>query len=167
LLVDRLPQASVDATAALLTILATLGGSAALGAVESATRRAEATIQTAAIRALANWPDASALDSLRAIIPSATNATHRTLALRGFIRLVGQPGVGSAPQAVADYRQALVWATTIEERKRILAGLAELRHADALALAEECARDPALEAEAALAVQKIRKALGQAPGGKP
>ena len=160
-LVDRMPQASVDTTTALLPILAALGGPTALQAVQSASQRQEAAIQDAAMRALANWPDSSALEVLRAIIPATTNVTHRKLALRGFIRLIGLPGERSAQQTVADYRQALLWATSLDEKKLILAGLAELRCAEALAVAEECARDSALTAEATLAIDQIRKALGR------
>ena len=116
---------------------------------------------------LANWPDASALEVLRNIIPSTTDATHRKLALRGFIRLVGLPSARPVPATVADYRQALAWATSVDEKKLILAGLAELPHADALTLAEECSRDSALTPEATLAIEKIRKALGQTTAGKP
>jgi HEAT repeat protein len=159
-LVDRMSQASVDTTTALLPILAALGGPRALKAVQSALQRNEAAIQDAAMRALANWPDSSALEVLRAIIPATTNATHRKLALRGFIRLIGLPGERSAQQTVADYRQALLWATYLDEKKLILAGLAELPRAEALTLAEECSRNSALTAEANLAIEKIRKALG-------
>jgi len=166
-LVDRMSRASVDATAALLPILATLGGPSALKAVQSSAQSKESAIQDAAMRTLANWPDTSALEVLRAIIPSTTNATHRKLALRGFIRLIGLPGEPPAQQTVADYRQALAWATSSDEKKLILAGLAELPHAEALTVAEECARDSSLQAEATLAIEKIRKALGQTTGGKP
>jgi hypothetical protein len=138
-----------------------------LKAVQSAAQREEPAIQDAAIRALANWPDASALEALRAIIPSTTNATYRKLALRGFIRLIGLPGGRPVQQTLADYRQALAWATSVDEKKLILAGLAELPNADALALAEECSRDSALTPEATLAIEKIRKALGQTTAGKP
>ena len=166
-LVSRMPRASVDATTALLPVLTALGGPSALKAVQSAAQREEPAIQEAAMRALANWPDASALEVLRGIITSTTNATYRKLALRGFIRLIGLPGERPAQQTVADYRQALVWATSLDEKKLILAGLAELPQAEALTLAEECSRDAALQAEATLAVERIRKALGQTTGGKP
>ncbi|MCX6924665.1 MAG: hypothetical protein NT154_15840 [Verrucomicrobia bacterium] len=53
------------------------------------------------------------------------------------------------------------------QQKLMLAGLAELPHAEALTVAEECARDSSLQAEATLAIEKIRKALGQTTGGKP
>ncbi|MCX6925781.1 MAG: HEAT repeat domain-containing protein, partial [Verrucomicrobia bacterium] len=166
-LTDRLSRASVDATTALLPILASLGGPAALKAVQSAAQRKETGIQDAAIRALANWPDASALEILRTIIPSTPITTHRKLALRGFIRVIGLPSQRPAQQIVADYRQALAWATSLDEKRLILAGLAELPHAEALTLVEECARDSSLSAEANLALEKIHKALAQATGAKP
>jgi uncharacterized protein len=162
-LVDRLPQASIDTTVALLPILATIGGPAALEAVQSAARRDDApVIQNAAIRTLADWSDASALNALRSIIPSTTNTTSRTLALRGFIRLIGLRDDSRAEQKVADYRQALAWSSTLDEKRLILAGLADVPHSAALELAGECSEDPAVQTEAALTAQKIRKALDRA-----
>lgn len=158
-LVAALAQAAPPAAASLLSVLSALGGTAALEAVRAAAARPEPSVRGAALRALANWPDAAAAEDLLGAAKSASQATERTLALRGYLRLLGLPGTRPVDQTVNGYRQALELATDLAEKRLVLAGLGELAHPDALRLAEQCATDPALEAEAKLAADKIRKAL--------
>ncbi len=63
-------------------------------------------VQEAAVRALAEWPDASPMEPLMAKALSLPTEKLRTMALRGGVRLMGQaPGVDPKERLVALFRQ--------------------------------------------------------------
>jgi hypothetical protein len=114
-----------------------------------------ADVRTAAIRALADWPDATPLEDLLAVAKAAAEPLPRILALRGFVKLSAK-ATGRKGDAMAKlYAQAMGLAQRAEEKKALLSGLGGVRSADALAAAEACMKGPALKDEAALAVVKI------------
>jgi HEAT repeat protein len=152
-------KAAGAARTATLRLLSRLGGKVALKAVTDDLAHQSADVRAGAIRALSNWPDASAVEPLRAVAKDTEDKTHRILALRGFIRCLGLSSDRSAKEAVALYKDAIELATRPEEKKLALAGLAKVAHPEALKLAEGLAKTPALKAEAQQAAQAIRKAL--------
>jgi type 1 glutamine amidotransferase/HEAT repeat protein len=156
----------VETRMALLSVLSTMGGPVALTAVQRSVHQPDPDLQLHAVRALANWPDDAAIAGLRAAIPALTNATCRAVAVRGFIRLTGLPGERSDGERVADYEQAWSWSASLDDKRLIVAGLAEVPHPAALAFLESCAREPGLTTEVDLALAKSRKALSR-PGAKP
>ena len=133
--------------AALIRILGKLGGDKALAAV------IKADSPDAVVRALADWPDASASGPLLNIVKSTKNKTHRILALRGYIRLLGLDP--SAP--VRKYAEALDLAKQPETKKLVLSGIAGVVHSDALKLVVPLLDDAAVRGEAALAAVSIAR----------
>jgi hypothetical protein len=96
---------------------------------------------------------------LLAIARSSSRPVHKVLALRGVIRLASLPNAGPADQVVKRLAEALGLATRAEEKKQVLAALADLNHAAAMEVAAGCLPDKALEVEAATAVVKLAKKI--------
>ena len=134
--------------AALIRILGKIGGDKALAAVV----KSDST--NAAVRALAGWPDAKASEPLLDIVKSTKDKTHRILALRGYIRLLGLDT--NAP--VRKYAEALDLAKQPETKKLVLSGIAGVVHSDALKLVVPLLDDKAVGGEAALAAVSIARA---------
>jgi HEAT repeat protein len=111
-------------------------------------------VRQAAIRALADWPDSSALESLIAL---AQEQGSRARTLRGFIRLVRADPKRNEAETVALYRQAWPLAGT-DERQMILSGLGDLKGPEALVMAAEGLDDSAVKTEAIASVLRIARA---------
>jgi len=137
-----------DKQAALVRILGKIGGDKALAAV------VKSDSKDAAVRALAGWPDAQAAGPLLNIVKSTRNKTHRILALRGYIRLLGLDP--DAP--VQKYAEVLELAREPDTKKLVLSGIAGVAHVDALKLVIPLLDDAAVRGEAALAAVSIARA---------
>ena len=134
--------------AALVRILGKIGGDKALAAV------VKSDSKDAAVRALAGWPDAKASGPLLNIVKNTADKTHRILALRGYIRLLGLDP--NAP--VQKYAEALDLAKQPETKKLVLSGIAGVANVDALKLVIPLLDDTAVRGEAALAAVSIARA---------
>jgi len=160
-LIAALPRAGVEAKRSLLSLLGRSGGAKALAAVRAALKDANPQVKDGAIRALANWPDASVLGELLDLAKNARQPTQKIIALRGYVRLLGLPNKRKPEESLKLYQEAMGAATRPDEKKMILAGLGQVHHIGALKLAEGCIADPALKEEAALAVYNIARAIGR------
>jgi hypothetical protein len=136
-----------------------VGGADALKAVRAVIQETDAEVQDAGIRVLADWPTADAASELLQVAKSSSNATHRVLALRGYVRLIGL-AVAPVSQKLAMCRQAMGLAQRDDEKKLVLAGLGEVPDAEAVKMAEACLASPAIRPEAELALLKIAQAMG-------
>ena len=155
-----LPKAATPAKASLMTVLARVGGDAAMKAVQGQLTAPDAEVKKAAIRALAEWKDASPMPVLLNVAKTDASAANQVLALRGYIRMVSAAEPGRADEASTKMlAQAMTIAKRPEEKKAALAALPKFACDEALKLAESCQRTPGLEAEAAQAVKAIRSAL--------
>ncbi len=156
---------STAAKGSMLRVLRGIAGAKALNAVKAAVKDAEPAIRDAAIRALADWPDAAAVAPLMDVFRSTESTVHRVVALRGCVRLLGLGGGLSTAETLKAYAGLMALAKRPEDKKLVLAGLAKVAHSDALAVAESCMDDAAVRAEATLAVLGIARAvMGSAPG---
>jgi len=168
-IVAGMARADSSAKVCLIRVLGRLGGAKALACVRSQLGASDAEVATEAVRALAAWPDAAPAPDLLGVIKTATDKTRRVLAFRGYIRmahLAGAPGwpARSAASTTAMYKQALALATSVAEKKSVLAGLAGARSAEAMTLVEGLLSDASLKAEAEAAlVQIAANARGAAP----
>lgn len=148
---------NAETRCALLRVLSRVASARSLAALRAAAGDADAAVKDAAIRGLASWPDGAALPDLAAIARSAQSQVHKVLALRGFIRLASQPKVRPAAETVKLLGEALGLAKRTEEKRAVLAALAEVPHAAGLNLAAGCLTDKDLEVEAATAMVRIAK----------
>ena len=120
-------------------------------------------MRVAAVRALANWPDATPLDDLAALASTTADARSKALALRGVAHLA--PLAKNRPQeAVEIIIQAMKSGGAPSEQKALLAALGEIPNAAALKAIEASLNDPALANEAKAAMEQVQERLAQAAG---
>jgi len=148
----------------LIRVLGRIGGKEALAAVTDALDAEAETVRDAAVRALGSWPDASAVPALVGLAKKAEDRTHRVVALRGAARLLATGAGVPSEDTLQAYRDLLALSARPEDKKRVLAGLAEVPHPQALRMAVDCLDEKAVRAEAAVAAVKIGQAvMGGAP----
>lgn len=158
-LLARLAGAEAAFRASLIRVLGRVGGPDALAAIRAACRSDEAEVADAAVRALAAWPDPEVIDDLLAIARASEDEAHRILALRGCVRLVRLPSQRTPTETLTLLEQALAAAQRADEKRLVLAGLAEVPHLAALKLAEAFLDDPELRDEAGISTLSIARSL--------
>ncbi|MFZ5519055.1 MAG: family 16 glycoside hydrolase [Candidatus Zhuqueibacterota bacterium] len=154
LLRDRLQQAPTELRPRLILPLARLGGEAALNLVIQETRSKHANHRTAAIDALADWPEFPATPELLYLIRTAKTPAHRTRAVSGYVRLVKTSELTSDIK-LAMLRDALSSVNSTDDKAIVLRGLAEIPTAEALELVAGFFGDSALCDQAAFAAERI------------
>jgi hypothetical protein len=145
----------VKVRCSLLGVLGKIGGSKSLGVLREALEDSDAEVRTAAIRGLCDWPNAEPMADLLKIAQSSDNKKHRTLALRGYVRLIGLDSDRPTKETIKMYRQATALASSVSEKKMVLSGLANIRSFAALEMAADYLEDDALQQEAAAAIVRI------------
>ena len=149
---------SVKETAArcsLLNVLGRIGDNSALPVLTSALKDKNVDVQTAAIRALADWPTSEPVAELQKIAESSGNKVHRILALRGFVRLLGLASDRPASETIELYKKAMSLAPDAGEKKKVLSGLTTTKTLAAMQMAAGYLDDKALSVEAGAAVVNI------------
>jgi HEAT repeat protein len=141
--------------ATLLGVLPGIGGKDALLIVVKDTRSSDKDVQTAAVRVLANWPEMDAAEHLLDLVAKTDNKTHRTLAFRGYVRLISLPSNRGAAGTVKLFATAMKAAPGTAEKKLVLGGLAGVRTVEAMNMAMKYIDDPELREEAAMAAVRI------------
>jgi len=149
---------ATPARCSLIRTLGVIGNAKALQAVARALTEKDAAVQEAAVRALAGWPDAGALNALMGVFRTTDNPLHRILALRGCARLLGLSG-GATAQRLKGYRELMAAAKRGEDKKLVLAGLATVASPAAASAVEPHLKDPQIGPEAELAMLGIARAL--------
>ena len=147
--------------AMLLGVLSGIGGADALALVVKDTASSDKDTKEAAVRALANWPEMSAEAPLLALASKSDSKTHRTLAIRGYIRLISLPSNRTAAETVKLFAKAMEAAPGPAEKKAVLGALAGVRTVEAMGLAMKYLSDSALQEEAAMAAVKIACPTGR------
>jgi HEAT repeat protein len=147
--------------AMLLGVLSGIGGTDALALVVKDTASSDKDTKEAAVRALASWPEMGAAAPLLSLASKSDNKTHRTLAIRGYIRLISLASNRTPAQTVKLFAKALKAAPGPAEKKLIFGALARVRTVEAMALAMGYLDDPALREEAAMAAVKIACPTGR------
>jgi HEAT repeat protein len=158
--ISRLIQGRLDSTTttparcSLLRLLSAVPDDMSLQSLKTASEDSDPSVQDAAIRTLAGYPDPAAIDVLLKVFQISGNRAHRAAALRGCVRLLKADGI--PPQrAVRSYQQLVAHTSTAAEKKLILSGLAAVQHPAALGIAQDLMGDDAVKTEAALALVSI------------
>ncbi|MBN2452458.1 MAG: DUF1080 domain-containing protein, partial [Lentisphaeria bacterium] len=166
------PAASIP-RACFLRLLAEFGGAEAY-ALAAGELEGGPELRAAALRALCAWPDGTPLLRLRELATTAEDAAERRLARRGFVRAVGLREDLDDEERVGYYREALDAADSRGEKVAVLQALGEVPDPRVLPLLRVCLADPALVAEARLALlgalrlggprcPSLAREVGQAP----
>jgi len=143
-----------ETQAAVLRTLAGIGGKEALAAVHERLTAKDAALQDAAVRALAGWSDEKALPELRNLVNTATNSTHKALAMRGLFRLASAAEWGAC--WFGDVRAVM---KTADEKRQWLGALGTVPNSDAWLVGDELLQYPEVKKEAALAMAQIGRSL--------
>lgn len=151
-----------EVRASLLSVLGRIGDPSALPTLRRIAQNARnEKIQDVAVRALCDWPTAETLEDLQKIAANSANDTHRSLAFRGMIRQLRLPSDRPAQTTLKYYEDALNMAKTVDDKRLVLSGLGELKNEGALKLVEPLLNNEDLKAEAAQALETIKKNIGQ------
>jgi HEAT repeat protein len=136
-----------------------IGAPGSLPVLRKALADKNAEVRLAAIRALSEWPTAEPYADLWKVVTGAKERTHRTLALRGSVRLIGLDDKRSPEESVKLYRDAMKVAPNTEELKLLLSAVGEARSLAAFQLAAGYLKDENLQKEAEVAVVKIGEGI--------
>lgn len=146
---------NIEIRRSLLLTLAKVGHSSALPAFRKAVNDTNETLKTAAIMALAEWSTDEPIKELETIIRESSNPTHRTLALRGFVRMSNLPGDYSEEEITNRFRLAMELSETDNDKKMVLSALSKQKSFSAFQMAAEYLDNQTLRAEAEIAVVNI------------
>jgi HEAT repeat protein len=152
-LVAVLSQASSETKVALVRVLGQISGGKALAAVQQAVRDGNETVRDTAVRILGDWQDLAAAEALLNLAKNTDSKKYKILALRGYIRLIGQHP--AADQKLAMCQTALGLAERDDERKLVLGVLGGVPTAEALALVLPHLDNAAMKNEASAAAVAI------------
>ncbi|MEX2380838.1 MAG: HEAT repeat domain-containing protein [Opitutales bacterium] len=154
-----LDSADDSSKAALLRVLGRLGGGRALAAIRGAQDHPSPEVRDAAIRALADWPDAAVLEDLLSIAGEADELTHRVVALRGYLRVLGLPGNRPLEERLEWYKKGMAVASRPEDKRMVLASLPASGSLPALKMVEPYLSEDSVKNEAAAAAIKIASGM--------
>jgi len=158
-LMNVLPEVSdIPSQRALYRTLGKIGDDSSLPILRSALEEENLEIQDAAVRALADWPTTTAQEDLLHIARTSTNPVHKILSLQSYIRMVEMDRYRSPERAVKSLEDVLDISRP-EEKKLILGILPTFASKEALGLAESLLQDKAVEVEAKMATEEIKKRL--------
>lgn len=156
--VPALERAKPLAKAALLNVLAAIGGPGALKAVKAAAGDGEAQVRTAAIRALSSWKTADAGPALFDLATQAASDTDRAISLGGYLALAGNTDL-PAGERLTLCRQAATLVKRTEDRKLLLAALGQVPAPEAVEMAAAHLEDATTRTEAGAAIVAIAAKL--------
>jgi HEAT repeat protein/type 1 glutamine amidotransferase len=119
----------------------------------------EKDIRKSAIKALSEWKNDSPLSTLFSVTEKAKSQSHKTLALRGIIRLIGLESDRSTEATNELYKRAMALAANAQEKKAVLSGLSNVMSISAFRMAETYLPLENLKAEAAASCIKIANGI--------
>lgn len=154
-LLKALAGATGPARHSLLGVLGRIGGQNSLAALRAAIQDPDPKTQDAGVRALADWPDASAASDLLDVVKTSPSQTHQVLAFRGYVRICRIRAVRPEPQTARMLAAGLALAKRPDQKRDALGGLAEVRDLSALQIVEPFLDDPSVKDEAASAAVRI------------
>jgi len=145
----------VDAACSLLRVLGKTGGDGGLEMLLGTLDEDDPKFVDAAIRGLAEWPDDEPMDNLLKIAQTSDNQTHRVLAIRAYLRMIGLDKNRTPEESLKLYRQAMSVASDTSAKKTVLSGLGEVKSVAAMNFVADYLEDDTLQQEAESAVVGI------------
>jgi HEAT repeat protein len=158
-LADALKGAEGQARASLLRVLASIGGSRALGVVRDGLGDKDEAVQDAAIRALSEWPTDEPAETLLDVAKRTEKLAQNVLALRGYVRMIGLRKTAPASKRLQMCRDAMAACRRPDEKRLVLGALRDIASPEAIAFAEEYYDDKALQGEAAMAALQVAEGI--------
>jgi len=147
-------KATVDEKMLLFNIFKVVGGNALMNITVQEMQSTDEQIHEAAFRTLTEWPDNRALSILIDIGSNDPEKRYRILALRGAIRILRENPMGEQ-RALLYYKEIMNAAARPEEKRQVLAGLAEIKTVSSLRLITSVLDDSHINHEAFLAALAV------------
>ena len=113
-----------DKQALYYNVLAKIGGIEALAIVEKEFETSSSVQKEAALKALSNWSDFTALDALCRISRNNPSGKFHDVALGSYIAGINKSG-NTADQKVLMFRNAMELAASVNQQKQILQGISK------------------------------------------
>ena len=154
-LATALEKAPAEAKVMLLDVIGEVGGTKAVETMATVARSGDEALEDAATRLLGKWMTADAAPVLLGLATAEPGGKFKTRALRGYIRIARQFVLPDGERAEM-CRKVLAVAQEDADRKAVLEILVRYPSGATLAVAEEAAKMPGLEAEATKAANEIR-----------
>lgn len=160
-LLSALQNASPEARIGLLPVCSSLNAAPVREALRTAVRDANPKVQAAAVRALCESNDPELLPDLTRIIQESKEETFRSLAIGSCVRLLTQedPARFSNLQRVLTFQAILATGLRPDQKRQVLAGLAEVAMPESLSMASTLLSETEVQIEAARAIIKIAPGL--------
>ncbi len=147
-------KATFDEKILLFNIFKAVGGDALMKITIREMQSTDEQIHEAAIRTLTEWPDTGALGILIDIGSNDQEERFRILALRGALRILRENPMGEQ-RALLYYKEIMNAAARPEEKRQVLAGLAEIRTVSSLRLITSVLDDSNVNHEAFFAALTV------------
>jgi type 1 glutamine amidotransferase/HEAT repeat protein len=148
-----------ETKASLVSVIALTGDKSALPILRKALEQSDAVVQRAAISGLAEWSSPDPMDDLLKVARTSTDPAIKSLAIRGYVRLVQRPVGRSAAENAKLLGAAMSVASRPDEKKAVLAAVQRVVTPESLQIAQSAESDPAVAAEAKLAVSTLERGL--------
>jgi HEAT repeat protein len=148
----------VKGRCALYRTLGKIGDDSSLPVLRMALIDNNPDVKDAAVRALAEWPTPAAKEDLLHVAQTSEIPVHKVLALQAYIRMIGMEAYRPPERAVQSMKEVIELSRP-EEKKLILGILPIFASSDALDLAQLLLQEKEVEAEAQLAIKKIKDKL--------
>ncbi len=155
-----LKDAQGEGKLALLRLLSIIATDDALQTLRASAKSNDTAVRDAAIDTLSRWPDDRAIPDLTDIVENDKTETHYVVAYRGYVRLLRSREVKGASEVQA-LSQLMALARRPEERKLVVAALAEIRRFVSFELLTKYLDDPTIAPEASAAVVAMAPAVSR------
>lgn len=146
---------STEQKATILKVMSRTGTQSSLDEIRKAVASSDSDLKDAGIRALAEFPDAKALDDLLAVMRGKDSEVHTVLAMRGAARLLALPSDKTDEQIIAIAKEILDSAQTDDNKIMVIGQLAELKQFGVADLLKPFLAQESLKADASAALAKI------------
>ncbi len=147
-----------EAKPSLLKAAALAGSQEALDMEIAAWKNEGDAVKEAALRTLADWPNAAALPTLRDIAATAEKPLLQVLAFRGCVRLIPMQNKKNAEKA-NEMNGLLALAKRVDERKLAVGAMGNLTDAQSMAYLRDYLQNDELKGEAASAIVNLSEKL--------
>ncbi len=154
----RFAKADAAQKAALLRILATVGGPAALATIRTSVTDSQSDVRQAAIRALAGWNSPEVAPDLLNLAQSTADSAEKAISFRAYLRIAGQSDMGPK-QRLDMCQQAAALAKKQDEKRLLVSTLGNINSPEAVKRISAYLEDPEVVQEACTAAVNLAEKL--------
>jgi HEAT repeat protein len=139
----------------LMQVLGVSGNPQALPVLESAINGSNPGLKKNAIKSVSLWPNEAPADMLLTSAQNSKSKANRILAYRGYLEVLSRNINMSDQELLTRYKDAIIIAPNLMERKKVFSGLAQVENFAAAELVAQYLNDKYLKSEAEVALIQI------------